>query len=659
MAKITEIKSKLVGCFKFNSQKELLLQISQINAVTEIDVIEVRLDYLKPEECNPKILQMIRNQSKKPLILTIRDPEEGGMYNFSINQRLELIQAAMACNYDFIDIEFKNLALWQKIRNLRQSDQNKLFHSTRNNTKFIISHHLSISKEFDHLLHEMKEILSIQGIYPKIVLSINSELEAERLEQFQFYFWNRFTDKNLTIFGMGAHSQFSRILGAKFGNFFTYVGLNPQMLTAANQITLSTFLLDYSIFYSMTLGSIFSVSGFGTSHGYKIGCIISGVPKGFSLNFDHIEAMLRLRRPGFHQLVSPRKELDEFVITNGLGDSDGLSDSDGSVISVVSKKYLRIIILNKDVRSKDYSLFDKIPRPSHVDYPARLRFGKDINLNGSGFFSGRLSAVYVMGGAIALQLLATRNIHIYAYISQIGKIKDDHKYSINKLKILNKQRLISQSTMGDSFKQKISKINTIDNYPNDFSPVNNHFTKSQRFIGNPDPSIASEMLREIEQAYNKKDSVGGIINVIVDNFPAGIGNPWFQSLESLLSQAIFGIPGVRGIEFGLGFRAAEMYGSEHNDPYILENGKIKTKSNNSGGIIGGISTGMSISFQIAIKPTASIGKVQNTLNLQSKKMEKLKIPGRHDPCIVPRILPVVESVTAIILLDVLFSAKKD
>ncbi|WP_457557985.1 chorismate synthase [Candidatus Harpocratesius sp.] len=659
MAKIIEIKSKLVGCFKFNSQKELFLQISQINTVSEIDVVEVRLDYLRPEECNLKILQRISNQCKKPLILTIRDPEEGGMYRFSIHHKFELFQAAMTCNYDFIDIEYKNLALWQKFRNRIQIDKNKLFYSTKNKPKFIISYHLSIPKDYHHLLHELKGILSIQGIYPKIVLSINSESEAERLEQFQFNFWDTYTDKKLTIFGMGAHSQFSRILGAKFGNFFTYVGLHPQALTAENQITLPAFLLDFSIFQSMTIGSIFSVSGFGTSHGYKIGCIITGIPKGFSLNFDHIQSMLRLRRPGFHQFASPRKELDEFIITNGLKDSDGSCNSDASILSVISRKYLRIIILNKDVRSKDYSLFDKIPRPSHVDYPARMRYGKNINLNGSSFFSGRLSAVYVMGGAIALQLLATRNIHIYGYISQIGKIKDNNKYSINSLKILNKQRLISQSTMEDSFTQKTSKIDTVGNYPNDFSPENNHFTKSQIFIGNPDPSIASQMLREIEHAYNKKDSVGGIINVIIDNFPAGVGNPWFQSLESLLSQAIFGIPGVRGIEFGLGFRAAEMYGSEHNDPYILENGNIKTKSNNSGGIIGGISTGMPISFQIAIKPTASIGKVQSTLNLQTKKIEKLKIPGRHDPCIVTRILPVVESVTAIVLLDVFFSAKKD
>ncbi|MHA1886915.1 MAG: chorismate synthase [Promethearchaeota archaeon] len=637
-------KKNIVGCFSFNSHNELFARIEAINAVSEIDIIEIRLDYLHPQQISKKLLKYIKNCSKKPLILTIRDYKEGGVHNYTDILRRELFQTALELNFDFIDIEWSNLQKFDNILNNAKFTQEALHASS---SKIIVSYHALLPENLAIFRQKLDELLKIEGIYPKIVFSVRSgslreekepkekEIEErereeyeeiERFEQFQLEILSSHSAVPITIFATGPHSHFSRIAGAYLGNTLNYVAFDKGCTTAPNQISLKSFLQGMEIFQSMILGNSFSVAGFGTSHGYKIGCIIKGIKRGIRLDFSLIRTMLQLRRPGFNEIVSSRKELDNFIITNGI--QNGFTDG----------KPVRMIIKNQDVNSRDYQLFKKIPRPSHVDYPAKLRFGENINLKGSGFFSGRLSAAYVMGGAVALQMLSAQDIHIIAYITKIGKIKDDNEY--------NPKELIK-------FHDKRVDILT---HPEENSKSNNdgyNISKYLCYIGNPDLNIAEKMLSEVRKVQQEGDSIGGIIKVIVLNFPKGIGDPWFQSLESQLVQAIFGIPGVRGVEFGTGFAAAEMHGSEHNDPFVCENGEIETITNHSGGIVGGITTGMPISFSIAIKPTASIKKAQKTLNFQNKQMEILEIPGRHDPCIVPRILPVVESISAIVLLNAL------
>ncbi|MHA1519754.1 MAG: chorismate synthase [Promethearchaeota archaeon] len=582
---------KIVGCFTCSTHDELISEIEYANTQEIIDVLEIRLDGLEPINCNEKLIQEIRNSSKKKLILTIRDEREGGVNNFSPNLRKKLFKFALRSNFDFIDIELLNLEIFQEV-----------FSESETNTSFIISLHQDLPEkqiDIDHILEKM----AIKPTHiKKLVFSCNTPKSAANLEIFQLNTWTKFPKESLTIFGLGEYSLLSRMQGYFMKNHLTYIGLRESKETAVGQPTIKQFINEKAIMQSMKIGSSFSVQGFGKSHGYQIGCIVNGIPPGKEINLQHIQQLLDARRPGHHFLSSPRSEKDEFLITNGIQGG------------VTTGNPLRMIIRNLDTLSKDYSLFEKIPRPSHIDYPARLRFGNDIDLAGSGVFSGRLTAPFVMAGAIALQILRDNNILVVAFISQIGTIKDEKEYLL----------------------EQITK----------------HIHEG--FLKTPNLQCAKEMEAEIRKVKLEKDSIGGKISVIVEGFPPGIGNPWFNSFESQIAKTIMGIPGVRGIEFGSGFHAVQMIGSDHNDPFILQGNHISTSSNNCGGIIGGISLGTPIKFQIAVKPTASIGKSQQSLNFQTKKMEEFQIPGRHDPCIVPRIVPVVESLTAIVLLDELF-----
>ena len=346
-------------------------------------------------------------------------------------------------------------------------------------------------------------------------------------------------------------------------------------------------------------GRIFQIELFGGSHSDEIGVIIKGVPENIKLDFNFIQNELNRRRPGQNDLMSKRVEPDKFYFTEGVKNE------------MTTGENIRIFIPNIDVRSQDYLQFEDVYRPSHVDYPARLRYGSEIDLKGGGRFSGRLTAPLVASGAIAKIILKKQGVKIAGYTSQIGSIKDENHYSIQQI-------------------QENVETNAVRG-------INSELTK--------------RMINLIEDVIKQEDSIGGVITVQIENYPSGIGNPWFHSLESDLAAAIFSIPSTRGIEFGTGFKAATMLGSEHNDPYILKNGKISTKTNHCGGIIGGISIGTPIFFRVPIKPTASIGKIQKTLNFKTKKLTDLKIEGRHDPCIVPRVLVAIEAITAIVLVD--------
>ena len=352
-----------------------------------------------------------------------------------------------------------------------------------------------------------------------------------------------------------------------------------------------------------SFGTKFVITIFGESHGSGIGIVIDGVPSNLEIDKSVIQQELNRRRPGQSSISTPRDEKDQFKILSGIQNNK------------TTGAPLTLFIENKDTRSKDYSLFRKMHRPSQVDYPGILRFGENVDLRGSGLFSGRLTASIVMAGSIAKQILLAHNIKIGAYISQIGSIKDENTYSVDEI--------------------SANVENTI--------------------VRAIDENKAQLMIDLITQLKDEHDSTGGIISVRVENYPKGVGNPWFNSIESVLSAGIFSIPAVKGVEFGSGFGAAKMKGSEHNDPYVIDDvtGKVSTKTNNNGGIIGGITIGAPIEFRVAIKPTASIGKKQHTLNFETKKMDDLVIEGRHDPCIAPRALIGIESMTAIVLLDFL------
>lgn len=356
--------------------------------------------------------------------------------------------------------------------------------------------------------------------------------------------------------------------------------------------------------YPNSFGRRFIITLFGESHGVGIGVVIDGCPAGITIDPTYIQHELNRRRPGQSLVSTSRQEADTFEIISGV------------LNGKTSGGPLTFLIRNSDTKSSDYDQFSTTPRPSQADYPGILRYGQSVDLRGSGHFSGRISAGIVIAGSIAKSILLSQKIIIGAYVSQIGTIVDENLYSVGEI------------------------IQNIES----------------NIIRAVDQKKAKEMQNLIEEIKRESDSVGGKVTVQIEGFPAGIGDPWFHSLESDLAAALFSIPATRGVEFGSGFNAANMKGSEHNDAFVIKENRIETKTNHCGGIIGGISIGMPIIFRVAIKPTASIGQPQETVNLKKKENASVKIEGRHDPCIVPRICVVLEAMTAIVLLDQLLVA---
>lgn len=349
-------------------------------------------------------------------------------------------------------------------------------------------------------------------------------------------------------------------------------------------------------------GSKIKLSIFGESHGNAIGITIDGLPSGFNIDMDKIIIEMKRRAPGKSSLSTLRKEEDIPEILSGYfeGKTTGTP--------------LCAIIKNSNTKSKDYSKLKNVIRPGHADYSGTVKYNGFNDYRGGGHFSGRITAPLVFAGAICKQILETKGIRISAHINSIGEIKD---YSF------------LESNMSDellnSFKEKeLPLINT---------------------------ELEEKMREEILNARNSKDSIGGTIECAILGVKPGIGNPFFDSVESILSHLIFSVPSVKGIEFGKGFNISKMKGSEANDEYYLDDKHIKTKSNNNGGVLGGITNGMPIIFNVAIKPTASIFKEQNTVNISTMEETTLTIEGRHDPCIVQRALPVIEAVAAIGILE--------
>lgn len=350
---------------------------------------------------------------------------------------------------------------------------------------------------------------------------------------------------------------------------------------------------------SSTWGNNLKITIFGQSHSEAIGVVIDGFPAGFRVDFEALQTFLARRAPGNAPFATARKEADKPEFVSGL------------VNGVTCGAPICALIRNTDTRSADYQNIAECPRPSHADYPAHVRYGGAQDVRGGGHFSGRLTAPLCIAGALCLQYLQQKNVYIGAHIAAVGGIADTPFDAVT----VGKEQFLT-----DTF------------------PVLSQTAKAA-------------MQERIAAARADGDSVGGTIEVAAVGLPAGIGNPPFDGLENRISSLLFGIPAVKGVEFGNGFEAATLTGSQNNDAYCVENGEIKTVTNRHGGILGGISTGMPLVCRLAIKPTPSIAKEQQSVNLKTRQPQRLLIHGRHDPCIVPRAVPCVESALAIAILD--------
>lgn len=353
---------------------------------------------------------------------------------------------------------------------------------------------------------------------------------------------------------------------------------------------------------SSSYGENLRLGIFGQSHSAAIGVTIEGIPAGERVDMDELQRFLSRRAPGQGAWSTARREADAPEFLSGI------------VGGVTCGAPIAAIIRNTNTRSQDYAALADTPRPGHADYTAEVKYFGAQDKSGGGHFSGRLTAPLCIAGGICKQLLAREGIEIISRIAAIGAVEDEGK-------------LISSTA------------------------------------DKPFPCVsdarAADMLSLIAEAKAEGDSVGGIVECKVLGAPAGLGDPMFGGMENRIAYAVFGIPAVKGIEFGAGFAAAKLRGSENNDAFCVENGRMLTKTNNCGGILGGITDAMPITFRAAFKPTPSIAMPQNTVNMKTMQPQEIAIQGRHDPCIVPRAVPVVEAAAAVAVYDALLARRKE
>lgn len=352
---------------------------------------------------------------------------------------------------------------------------------------------------------------------------------------------------------------------------------------------------------SSTYGEKLKLSIFGQSHGPAIGMTLDGIPAGLPVDFEKLQAFLARRAPGQNGYSTPRKEADQPEFLGGIVDKYTCGAPIAAIIS------------NSNTRSGDYENLKDCPRPGHADYPSQVKYKGFQDVAGGGHFSGRLTAPLCIAGGLCMQWLEEKGIRIGAHISVLAGVADEPVF----LDWVNPDL----NAIGKEF------------------PVLN-------------PSAGEKMQAEIAKAKADGDSVGGVIECIVTGLPAGLGEPMFGGVESKIAQIIYGIPAVKGLDFGSGFTGSYLRGSQNNDPYTVTDGKVQTLTNNAGGILGGITTGMPLVFQTAIKPTPSIAKQQQSVSLAKMEEQTLAVQGRHDPCIVPRAVPVVEAAAAIAIFDI-------
>ena len=358
---------------------------------------------------------------------------------------------------------------------------------------------------------------------------------------------------------------------------------------------------------SSTYGESLKLSIFGQSHGPAIGMTLDGIPAGLPVDFDKLQQFLNRRAPGQNDWSTPRKEEDRPEFLAGI--LDGFTC--GAPIAAV--------IHNNNTRSGDYDNLKDCPRPGHADYTAQVKYGGFQDAAGCGHFSGRLTAPLCIAGGLCKQWLEEMGIHIGAHILYLSA---GHVFSAEAV-----------DTRFDEICPEIDQIRT------DFPVIN--------------PKAGEIMKSDIADLRVKGDSAGGTIECAITGLPAGIGEPMFGGVENRISQIIFGIPAVKGIQFGIDTVSVDIVGSLNNDWYTVENGKISTCTNNAGGVLGGITNGMPVIFKVDIKPTPSISRPQQTVNLKTGEITTLEIKGRHDPCIVPRAVPVVEAAAAIAIYDMI------
>ena len=354
---------------------------------------------------------------------------------------------------------------------------------------------------------------------------------------------------------------------------------------------------------SSEFGNLLKISVFGQSHGKAIGVVVDGLPAGEAIDLEELDRFLDRRRTGKNRLSTARKESDVPVFLSGLENG------------VTCGAPLCAVIENSDQHSSDYRELRDKPRPGHADYTAYVKWKGQADMRGGGHFSGRLTAPLCVAGGIAKQILARRGVYVGAHLWSVGTERDTPFP-------LRPTRELFESVAAKPF------------------PV-------------LDDQAGERMQSLILEARQAQDSVGGVIECAATGMPAGLGDPMFGGVENRLASALFGIPAVKGVEFGDGFAAARAHGSENNDPFIMEGGRVAAETNHAGGILGGITDGMPIVLRTAIKPTASISRPQRTVSLSAGADTELVIHGRHDPCIAHRAVPVVEAVTAAVLLDLL------
>ena len=353
---------------------------------------------------------------------------------------------------------------------------------------------------------------------------------------------------------------------------------------------------------SSSYGENLRIHIFGESHGSAVGVTVEGIPAGERVDLEELQRFLDRRAPGRNPWSTPRKEADIPEFLSGLREGKTC----GTPVTA--------ILRSANTRSGDYDALRDVPRPGHADYTAWVKYGESRDSRGGGHFSGRLTAPLCVAGGICLQLLARQGIEVVSRIAAIGGVQDEGE--------------LTASTAAKTF-----------------------------------PTVSDArgetMRAAIGEARLAGDSLGGVIECAVLGLPAGLGDPMFDGMENRIASAVFAVPAVKGIEFGAGFAAAGLRGSENNDPFSVENGRIITTSNHCGGILGGITDGMPLTFRAAVKPTPSIARPQQSVNLKTGKIIPLTVTGRHDPCIVPRAVPCIEAAAAIAVYDALLARRKE
>ena len=364
-----------------------------------------------------------------------------------------------------------------------------------------------------------------------------------------------------------------------------------------------------------TFGNALRVTVFGQSHSQAVGCVVEGLPSGHVVDMEALGRFMARRAPGQGPWTTPRKEADLPRIVSGLNPRGATCGAP-----------LAIVIENTNTRSRDSDNLMAVPRPGHADYTAWTKWHGNQDVPGGGHFSGRLTAPLCAAGGIALQMLAERGVRVGAHLLSVADVRDE-------------------------------PLCALDNAP--ASQVRLQGQLDALTDGRTFPTIDAEagkaMLAAIDDARRELDSVGGVVECVATGMPAGVGSPMFDGIENLIARAAFGVPAVKGVEFGRGFEAARLRGSEDNDPYRMVDGTVTPVTNNAGGALGGITTGAPVLFRMALKPTSSISRPQESVDLTSGSDATLEVHGRHDPCVATRAVPVAEAICALALLDALLS----